>query len=104
MRRPVFLAVVLLATGANLWVFAQNKDDETPAGPKWWPSEWGPDDERGAANRLTAKKVLEAKGLITTGKVYQFGREYESGMPIAGKRHFSLTIPGLPTGKPSGKN
>ena len=25
-------------------------------------------------------------------------------MPIFGKRHFSLTIPGLPTGKPMGKN
>jgi hypothetical protein len=35
--------------------------------------------------------VLEAKDLITTGKVYQLGREYESDMPIAGKRHFSLT-------------
>ena len=45
--------------------FAQPpRGDETPIGPKWWPSEWGADDQRGAANRLTAAKVLEAKDLI----------------------------------------
>src|SRR5205823_1780726 len=60
--------------------------------------------QRGAANRLTPKKVLEAKDLITAGKVFQLGRPYEAEMPVKGKRHFSLTIPGLPTGKPSGKN
>lgn len=79
-------------------------EDETPIGPKWWPSEWGADDQRGAANRLTPEKVLEAKGLIRTGKVYQLGRLYENGMPIPGKRHFSLTIPGRPTGVTEGKN
>lgn len=71
---------------------------------KWWPSEWGPDDQRGAANRLTPKKVLEAKDLIRTGQVYQLGRLYEHGMPLPGKRHFSLTIPGSPTSPPTGKN
>src|SRR5262245_51015967 len=80
------------------------KEDETPIGPKWWPSEWGADDQRGAANRLTAEKVLEAKALIKTGKVYQLGRDYENGMPNPGKRHFSLTIPGRPTGVHEGKN
>lgn len=107
MRRNIaLLAVLVLATSVNLWVFAQDKksEPETPIGPKWWPSEWGPDDQRGAANRLTPKKVLEAKNLITAGKMYQLGREYESGMPNPGKRHFSLTIPGLPTGGPGGKN
>ena len=38
------------------------------------------------------------------GKVYSLGRVYEHGMPLPGKRHFSLTIPGSPTGGPSGKN
>jgi kynurenine formamidase len=106
-RHSILIAVIVVATTANLWVFAQNKapaEPETPIGPKWWPSEWGADDQRGAANRLTTKKVLEAKDLITTGRVYQLGRDYESGMPIPGKRHFSLTIPGLPTGGPGGKN
>jgi kynurenine formamidase len=79
-------------------------EDETPIGPKWWPSEWGPNDQRGAANRLTARHVQEASRLIQAGKVYSLGRVYEHGMPLPGKRHFSLTIPGSPTGGPAGKN
>src|SRR5947208_4760303 len=110
MRRSTsFFVLATLFTGANILLFAQSKERppaeaETPIGPKWWPSEWGPDDQRGAANRQTPDKVLEAKDMITEGKVYQLGRPYEVGMPIPGKRHYSLTIPGLPTGKPSGKN
>ena len=73
-------------------------------GENFWPSPYGPDDERGAANLQTAEELLSAKDLITEGKVYQLGRLYEHGMPIPGKRHFSLTIPGLPTGLPSGAN
>jgi kynurenine formamidase len=56
-------------------------------------SPWGPADQRGAANRITPDKVLEAKGLMTRGTVYQLGRVYESSMPLFGTRHFSLRIP-----------
>lgn len=68
------------------------------------PSEWGADDERGAANRLTPQKVLEATQLIKEGRVYELGRVYEAGMPLFPGRHYSLTIPGSPTGGPMGKN
>jgi kynurenine formamidase len=78
--------------------------DDTPIGPKWWPSEWGADDQKGAANRITPERVKGAAGLIWEGKIYQLGRLYEHGMPLPGKRHFSLTIPGSPTGGPDGKN
>ena len=70
---------------------------QAPENDEWWPSEWGPDDERGAANRITPAKVLEAVSLIEEGRIYQLGRVYEAGMPLVGNRHFSLTIPGLPT-------
>lgn len=70
----------------------------------WWPSEWGPDDERGAANRITPKKILEAISLIEEGRIYELGRVYESGMPVFGSRHYSLTIPGSPTNGPMGDN
>jgi kynurenine formamidase len=60
---------------------------------RWYPSPWGPDDQRGAANRLTPAKVLEARNLITRGTVYQLGHVYESAMPLFGTRHFSLRIP-----------
>ena len=54
---------------------------------------WGPDDQRGAANRITPEKVLEAKSLITRGNVYHLGHVYEQSMPLFGTRHFSLRIP-----------
>jgi kynurenine formamidase len=60
---------------------------------RWYPSRWGADDQRGAANRLTPAKVLEAKDLIKQGIVYQLGHVYESGMPMFGTRHYSLRIP-----------
>jgi len=60
---------------------------------RWYPSRWGADDQRGAANRLTPAKVLEAKNLITKGAVYQLGHVYEPGMPMFGTRHYSLRIP-----------
>jgi kynurenine formamidase len=59
----------------------------------WYPSPWGPADQRGAANRITPAKVLEARNLITRGNVYELGRSYEAAMPLFGTRHFSLRIP-----------
>lgn len=87
----------------STWAITGQKDG-TPMGKKWWPSEFGKDDQRGAANRITPQKILEANQIIKEGKVYQLGRLYEHGMPLPGKRHFSLTIPGLPTSEPQGKN
>lgn len=58
----------------------------------WYPSPWGPDDQRGAANLLTQDKVLEATKLIKEGKVYQLGRVYEPGIPLFGNRSYELRI------------
>ncbi len=101
--RKTFVAILGLlcvTVSAHYWAFGEGNSD-TPIGSKWWPSEWGADDQRGAANRLNAQKVLEARELIREGRVYQLGRAYEHGMPVPGKRHYSLTIPGLPTGIPA---
>src|SRR5262245_24388277 len=95
---------VILLFGLTLCARGQGPSDETPIGPRWWPAEWGADDQRGAANRMTPAHVLDASKLVRTGKVYQLGRLYEHGMPLPGKRHFSLTIPGSPTQGPTGKN
>ena len=82
MRRiGMLLVLVMLIACASV---AQNN---------WYPSRWGGDDQRGAANRITPAKVLEAKNLITRGQTYQLGRLYEAGMPGFGTRHFSLRIP-----------
>jgi kynurenine formamidase len=76
-------ALALLATAAVTYGQAAN----------WYPSRWGATDQRGAANRITPAKVLEARNLITRGTVYQLGHVYETAMPMFGTRHFSLRIP-----------
>ena len=82
MRRTfVCLLVVMLVACASV------------AQDNWYPSRWGAQDQRGAANRVTPAKVLEARNLIVRGQTFQLGRVYESGMPIFGTRHFSLRIP-----------
>ena len=60
---------------------------------RWYPSRWGADDQRGAANRITPAKVMQAKDLIRQGRIYQLGRVYEAGMPLPATRHYSLHIP-----------
>jgi kynurenine formamidase len=73
-----------------------------PMGKDWWPSPWGAEDEIGASQRITPAKVLEAAKLIKTGKIYRLGMNLEAGIPFFGQRHFSITIPGGPTGGPFG--
>ncbi len=89
--------LILLSLGIDARAQAEPEDP-------WWPSEWGPEDERGAVNRLGSDKVLEATALIRDGRVYELGRNYEAGMPLFPGRHFSLTIPGSPTHGPLGDN
>lgn len=100
--RNIAQAVVGLSIALALVSPAVAQD--TPMGPKWWPSEWGAEDQRGAVNRITPRKILQAVSLIKEGKIYQLGRVYEQGMPLSGNRSYVLTIPGLPTFGPEGKN
>jgi kynurenine formamidase len=87
-------------------VVAQTRPAEAqapnPMGRNWWPSPWGPTDERGANNRMTPAKALEAARLIRTGRVYPLSQVLEAGIPLFGARHVSVTIPGGPTGGPFG--
>ena len=89
MRRSLIFALVVVFVACS-----------SVAQDNWYPSQWGADDQRGAANRITPAKVLEAKNLITKGQTYQLGRVYEAAMPMFGTRHFSLRIPKVfgPTG------
>jgi kynurenine formamidase len=82
MRRSFICALVVVFVACS-----------SVAQDNWYPSPWGAEDQRGAANRITPAKVLEAKNLIIRGQTYQLGRVYESGMPLFGTRHFSLRIP-----------
>ena len=87
MRVRWFVSFAAVATATVVGNCALGQADN------WYPSPWGPSDQRGAANRITPQKVLEAKGLITRGTVYQLGHVYEATMPLFGTRHFSLKIP-----------
>jgi kynurenine formamidase len=77
--------------------------NDEPLRDKWAPSEWGPDDKAGAANRRTAASVLKATKLVKKGKVATLGKVYQHDAPAFGTRGWRMTIPGLPTGGPFGK-
>lgn len=59
----------------------------------WFPTEWGPDDQRGAANRITPERTLAALRLAKSGRIYPLGQPFRADMPIWGGRSFQLTIP-----------
>ncbi len=95
LRRGLAIGVVCVGAVAGITLAHAQGD-------RWYPSRWGAGDQRGAANHVTAQRVLEARNLIRSGKVYQLGRVYEAAMPLFGTRHFSLRIP--QTFGPSGTN
>lgn len=94
------LLAMMLATGL------QAGAGELPE--KWWPSKWGADDQKGAANLLTPEKVLAATALIRKGRVLDMTRVYEEDMPLFAltpqHRKFTVTIPGAPSWGPLGDN
>jgi len=90
-NRKLVSAFILAAVAAGVAVIAAGV--ASGQADRFYPSRWGADDQRGAANRITPAKVLEARDLITRGTVYQLGHVYESAMPLFGTRHFSLKIP-----------
>jgi kynurenine formamidase len=83
-RSLVVLVVVVVVAAAAV---ARGQSD------RWYPSRWGAADQRGAANRITPAKVLEARNAIQKGQIYQLGHVYEAGMPMFGTRHYSIRIP-----------
>jgi kynurenine formamidase len=60
--------------------------------PDWCKSKYGPTDEKGAGNLMTAALALEATKLVKTGKTYQLGEETNSKTPAFGTRSFSIMI------------
>jgi len=58
----------------------------------WTESEWGPDDEIGAANRLSPELAMQAAGLVTEGKVYSLGLTLDRNVPAFPPRSMSIAI------------
>lgn len=55
-------------------------------------SPWGPDDEIGAANRITPETVLKAAQLVKTGRTYPLGIVIDGNTPAYPPRGLSLTV------------
>ncbi len=87
----------MIALCVSFSIFGQTRE----AGP-WWPSEWGPDDQAGASNRITPQKVLEAFSLVQRGEIYELGQIYSNDMPLLGSRTYGLKL--LPAGSADGRN
>lgn len=49
--------------------------------PQWWPSRYGPDDELGAGNELTAERTLAALQIPREGRKIELAQLLEEGVP-----------------------
>src|SRR5882757_6946039 len=78
----------------------------TASAQDWTKSKWGPNDEIGAANNMSAEIVLKAAGLIKTGRVYGLGIETNSKTPAFPPRTFKVLVlqPGQAGGSGLGPN
>ena len=103
MKRTVFVSICLIGTFL-LAVFSLSAMAGIYWPEKWYPSKWGPDDEKGSFNTITPQKIMSSLKIAKTGKVYRLGRPYTGDMPKFGSRTYSLHIPGLPVGGPLGDN
>jgi kynurenine formamidase len=64
----------------------------TASAQDWTKSKWGPNDEIGAANNMSADIVMKAAGLIKTGKTYGLGIETNSKTPAYPPRTFKVLV------------
>ncbi len=58
------LAGAALVSGSPWASRGSQQAEQGPLGEKFWPSEFGADDQRGAANRITPAKVASAARLV----------------------------------------
>ncbi len=83
------IRLMLVAGGvimaASLMVTAQSKPCATA-------SKFGPDDQIGNVNYITAEKTMAAAKLVTKGKAYRLGIETNKDTPAYGTRKFAITV------------
>jgi kynurenine formamidase len=99
-RLSIRWAVVLAAAVMIAMVPLESFGDECT------PSRFGPQDQVGALNHITAAKTLAASKLITKGKAYRLGIETSRNTPAYPPRTFAVTIvqPGQAMGVTLGPN
>ena len=83
-KRPfstmMFVAVLLamVAEGAAQQVPTGNN----PVDQKWWPSEFGPNDQAGGTNWITSESRIAAAKLVKRGVAATLGTPYHGRMPL----------------------
>ena len=55
---------------------------------EWWPSRYGPDDQAGALNEITADSVRSAVSLVRRGQVYDLAHVLDEHIPVFPGRSF----------------
>ena len=90
--RPITVAAMATGTALALAAWPALAQDAAEETPDWAESEWGPDDEIGAANRITPESVLAAKDLVTEGRVYPLGIVIDDTTPAFPPRSLSVTV------------
>jgi len=84
----------VLATGLTAVLLTSAYGGNNPVDEKWWPSEFGADDQAGATNYITPEKRMAAAALVTKGEVATLGMPYHLRTPVFPGRLYSITIPG----------
>ncbi|MGR3454657.1 cyclase family protein [Pseudooceanicola sp.] len=86
---PAAAGLALLCLTAPAFAESHGGGD---ADMSWTESQWGPDDEIGAANRLSPELAQAAADLVTDGKVYSLGLTLDSNVPAFAPRSMSIAI------------
>jgi kynurenine formamidase len=68
----------------------------------WYPSRYGPDDQAGALNEITAEAVVGAARLVSSGRVYDLAHVLHADMPAFPGRTYRQEL--LPDQDPVGRN
>ena len=95
MLKTITVSVIAAFAFSGSGIAGNNPVDE-----KWWPSEFGPDDQAGGTKYITPQKRIEAAKLVKQGKMALLGHPYSNHMPLVPGRTFALSIPGAPTHGP----
>ena len=59
---------------------------------RWWPSQFGPGDQIGMLNHVTAQKRVEAMSLVREGRLYDLAHVLDERVPVFPGRHFNQTL------------
>lgn len=58
----------------------------------WYPSRYGAEDQHGALNEITPQKIVEAAGLVKTGKSYDLSHILDEQVPAFPGRTFTQSL------------